>query len=85
MDDRRKRLLYQANHMGMKETDALLGGYATLELESMDEPQVAAFEQIMKEGDNDLMNWLLEREPFPAHLDETMMQNLIQFKSRCRP
>ena len=80
MDDRRKRLLYRANHRGMMETDALVGGYATHALDGMDEAELDAFERILDESDNDLMNWLLEREPVPDYIDGPVMKNLIKFK-----
>lgn len=80
MDDRRKRLLYRANHRGMMETDALVGGYATYALDGMGEAELDAFERILDESDNDLMNWLLEREPVPDYIDGQVMKNLIKFK-----
>ncbi len=80
MDDRRKRLLYRANHRGMKETDALVGGYASLHLAPMTEVEVDEFERILDESDNDLMNWILEREPVPGRVDGHVMQKIIKYK-----
>lgn len=80
MDDRRKRLLYQANHRGTMETDALVGGYASHALAHMDEAELVEFERILDENDIDLMNWLLEKEPYPDHLDGPVMQDLLKFK-----
>jgi antitoxin CptB len=80
MDDRRKRLMYQANHRGMMETDALVGGYAAKALAGMDDSELVEFERILDENDNDLLNWLLEREAIPDRIDGPMMQNLINYK-----
>ena len=64
----------------MMETDALVGGYATHALDGMNEVELQAFERILDESDNDLMIWVLEREPVPDYIDGPVMKNLIKFK-----
>lgn len=80
MDDRRKRLLYRSTHRGMKETDTLLGGYASACLASMPEDDLSEFELLMDESDNDLMNWILEREPLPDGPLMNVLENIIAYK-----
>jgi len=80
VDDRRKRLLYRSNHRGMKEMDALLGGFAAIHLQTMCERDLEVFEALMEEGDNDLMNWILEREPIPRGDIEPILRQIINYK-----
>lgn len=80
MDNHRKRLFYRATHRGMKETDAIIGGYATDNLAHMGDADLIAFERILDENDNDLMNWVLEREAIPSYIDGPTARNLIQYK-----
>lgn len=80
MDDRRKRLLYRSAHRGMKEMDALLGGYARQHLCHMSTADLLDFEALMDESDNDLMNWLFEREPFPHEPENAVLRKIIDYQ-----
>ncbi|CCQ73774.1 succinate dehydrogenase assembly factor 2 [Magnetospira sp. QH-2] len=80
MDPRRKRLLFRANHMGMQETDLLLGGFANAFMADMSETLVDQFEALLKEGDNDLLNWITGKQEPPAALDNDLMKRLRAFK-----
>lgn len=79
MDARRKKLLFQSQHCGMKENDVLLGGFARATVAAMSDAHMDAFEALLRESDNDIYNWVTEREPFPDHLDGAFMANLIAF------
>ncbi len=80
MDDRRKRLLYRSTHRGMKESDLLLGGYARLNLESMDDDALAQFECLLDESDNDLMSWILETTTPPVESNSSALRDVIAYK-----
>lgn len=67
LDARRKRLRYRAGHRATKEADLLLGRFADCWLASLTEPQVDAFEALLEEQDLDILNWIMGREPAPAH------------------
>ena len=79
MDPRRKKLLFQSQHCGIKENDFLLGRYAVEVMDSLSEADLDAFEALLLESDNDIYNWITEREPLPAHLDNAFMAALIAF------
>ncbi len=81
MDADRKRMLYRATHRGMKETDRLVGGFAESHLANMPADNLAAFEALLDESDNDLLNWIMEREAVPAHIDEDLIRQIINFKN----
>lgn len=77
MDARRKRLLYRSTHRGMKETDLLLGRFAAANLPTLTEDQLDDFERLMDQPDNDLMNWILGRQPVPPEYDTDVMRRII--------
>ena len=79
MNPRRKKLLFRSQHCGWKENDVLLGRYAVEVMNLLSEADLAAFEVLLLESDNDIYNWVTEREPLPAHLDNAFMAALITF------
>ncbi len=81
MDDRRKRLVYRANHCGMKENDVLLGRFALARLAELSEAEVDMFENIMNHSDNDLYNWLTGREPTPDIVDSPLLRQIKEFNA----
>ena len=79
MDPRRKKLLFQSQHCGIKENDFLLGRYAVEVMDSLSEADLDAFEALLRESDNDIYNWITDRKPLPEHLDNAFMASLIAF------
>ena len=79
MDLYRKRLLYKATHRGMKETDTLIGGFAKAQLEVLADVQLASFDALLDEEDNDLLNWIMEREVAPKRIDSQLLNQIITF------
>jgi antitoxin CptB len=75
LDDRRKRLVYRANHCGMKENDVLLGRFALARLHELSEAEVDMFENT----DNDLLNWITGREPTPDFVDSPVLLQIKEF------
>ena len=80
MDVIRKRLLYKATHRGTKETDKIIGGYAELYLDTMNEDVLISFDHLLDESDHALLNWIMEAEPVPAHVDVNLLREIISFK-----
>ena len=60
-----KKLLYISHHRGMKEADALIGGFADQYLNSFNLDELNAWAELLQESDNVLMDWLLDRCPRP--------------------
>ena len=79
MDHRRKKILFQSQHCGIKENDILLGNFAAEAIESLSEEDLVSFELLLCESDNDIYNWVTERESLPAHLDNPLVAALISF------
>jgi len=82
MDARRKKLLYQSQHCGMKENDILLGRFAGQNLSTMSDEDLPLFEAIMNESDLDLYNWITGREPLPERMKQSVMSAIIDYNSR---
>lgn len=81
-ETRRKRLKFRSHHTGMKENDALIGGFADRHLDELSDDEVAWLEALLMENnDIDLYNWMLGKEPLPAHLNHPVMHKLIDFKN----
>jgi antitoxin CptB len=79
MDARRKKLLFRSQHCGMKENDFLLGRFAAAHVASLNDADLAAFEALLFEPDNDIYNWVTAKEPAPAEHDTPLMAALIAF------
>ncbi|MBT3764720.1 MAG: succinate dehydrogenase assembly factor 2 [Rhodospirillaceae bacterium] len=77
MDDRRKRMKFRFNHMGMAENDVLFGSFANAHLETLSDELVDQLEALLDVNDNDLFNWAAGREPVPEKYDNEIF-NLIQ-------
>lgn len=81
LDNRRKRLLFRAMHCGMQENDVLLGEFAKTFIADFDDAQIAAFERLLDENDNDIFTWLTTERGFPERLDENLMNLIIKHKN----
>eukprot|EP01060_Flectonema_neradi_P018366 TRINITY_DN25182_c0_g1_i1.p1 TRINITY_DN25182_c0_g1~~TRINITY_DN25182_c0_g1_i1.p1 ORF type:complete len:166 (+),score=30.42 TRINITY_DN25182_c0_g1_i1:47-499(+) len=58
----RKRLKYQSSKRGMLEMDAILGQYATDNIDSWDVTQLKEWHNILREYDINLYGWLVKRD-----------------------
>lgn len=81
MDARRKKLLYQSQHCGMKENDILLGRFAAQRLGSMSDEELGHFEAILNETDIDLYNWITRKEALPERMMQPVMAAIIEFNN----
>lgn len=79
---RRKRLIYRSKYTGMKETDLLLGRFASAHLPGFDEEQLDEFEALLAAGDVNIYVWAVGREPVPEEYDTGVMRLLQGFKLR---
>jgi antitoxin CptB len=57
-DSRIKRAFYRAHHRGTKEMDFILGRFADTELAGLEEPQLAAFEELLALPDPQIDRWI---------------------------
>lgn len=77
---RLKRLKFRSWHRGFKEADLILGHFADARLDRLAEDQIAAYERLIEEPDQDIYDWILgRREPPPEH-DTEVLAMLREFR-----
>ncbi len=60
-----KQLLYRSIHRGCKETDFLIGNFATENLSKMTELELAIFDEFLQEDDMEIYDWILSKITAP--------------------
>lgn len=79
LETRRKRLIFRAHHMGMKENDVFFGAFADAHVGNFDAAQLDRFEALLAENDMDLFNWVTGKVPVPSRLDHDVMRLVLSF------
>ncbi len=74
---RRRRLFYRANHRGSYECDLLLGGYVAKHLDTMDDSELDALEEVLELVDSDLAEWLTGRQSVPDHMATPLLLRIV--------
>ena len=74
-----KKLSYLSHHRGMKEADVLIGGFADAYLNSLSLDELSAWESLLGENDNDLIDWLLDRKPRPEGIYLGLLDKLYDY------
>ncbi len=80
MDARRKKLIFQSQHCGIKENDILLGQFAADHIGEFSDHQLDLFEALLAENDHDIYGWISGQKTLPPHVDHDVMESLIKFK-----
>ncbi|MFN3514513.1 MAG: succinate dehydrogenase assembly factor 2 [Phenylobacterium sp.] len=81
-ENRLRRLKYRAWHRGFREADLILGPFADTHADAMSSEELAAFETLLEQPDQDLYEWIVERAPTPAAFDGDLMRRLKAFRDR---
>lgn len=68
MTDRLKRLKYRAHYRGTREADAMIGGFFDAHAAHWNDTQIAWFEALVDQDDDDIMAWALGKADPPAEL-----------------
>ncbi len=79
---RRRKIIFRANHRGMKEMDVVLGGYVARHIENMTPDELNELERIIALQDNDLLAWLTKREEVPEEHRSQMLSDILAFSAR---
>lgn len=75
----RKKLLYRANHRGVREMDYVLGGFASRHIDGLNEEQLGAFSDILECSDQDLLRWFTLAQPLPVPVNDKLLDWITQF------
>lgn len=81
LEERRRRLIYRSLYTGMKETDVLLGPFAQQHLPGFSSAQLDQYEQLLKEPDPDILDWVSGRQDVPDVHDHDVMKLLKDFNN----
>jgi antitoxin CptB len=80
MDDARlKRARLRAWRRGFREMDLILGPFADQHVQDLPEEELAAFEALLEEPDQDVYGWIIGREQPPPEHDTPLMKKLQAF------
>jgi len=78
---RRKRLIHRSRYTGMKETDLLLGAFASRHVAEFDSAQLDQYEALLATNeDPKVYAWAIGRDPVPPEFDTPVMHLLQAFK-----
>ncbi len=76
LDNRRRRLIFRAQHRGTYENDLLIGGFVKTRIAAMTDSELDEIEAVMEFPDAELADWLTGRQPIPPHADSPMLQRI---------
>ena len=74
----RKKLLYRSLHRGCKETDLILGSFATKHIHNMTAEELQEWEAILNHTDSDIVSWVMGRAEVPAALQSSVMKGFLR-------
>lgn len=80
VDIQRKKLRIRAWRRGFKEADLILGRFADQNLDSMSPDDVAAFEHLLDQPDQDIYGWIIRREEAPDAFQGPFLEALRKFR-----
>jgi antitoxin CptB len=78
LDNRRRRVVYRAQHRGTYENDLLIGDFVKARIAGMTEAELDEIEAVMEFPDAELADWLTGRRPIPGHADSPMLRRIRQ-------
>lgn len=81
MNFRRKRIVFCADHMGMRELDLLVGSFAKTYVPGMSNDLLDQFEALLQEENIDLFNWITGKEMPPKHIDTPLFKLIVKHKN----
>ncbi len=84
LDERRKRARFRSVRRGTKESDLVVGGFASDRLEALDANQLAQFEALLDCPDQDLLAWVVGLKPAPAEHDHDVLAMMREYRSSIR-
>lgn len=77
----RRKLRFRSLRRGTKESDLVIGGFAEAHLHALSLEQLAAFEALLDENDQDVLSWVIEMKAPPPSHDTDVLAMLRNFKS----
>ncbi|MEM9872524.1 MAG: succinate dehydrogenase assembly factor 2 [Pseudomonadota bacterium] len=79
-EHRIKRLHMRSMRRGIKEMDLILSAYARAELEGMSDAQLALYDSLLGENDQDLYQWVTGQAPAPVQFTDLIAEISVVFQ-----
>jgi antitoxin CptB len=76
LDNRRRRLIFRAQHRGTYENDLLIGDFVKARIAGMSDSELDEIEAVMEFPDAELADWLTGRRPIPVYADSPMLRRI---------
>lgn len=80
LENVRRKLRFRSLRRGTKESDLVIGGFAETHLGDLDAGQLADFEALLDENDQDVLSWVIDMKPPPPDFDTSVLKMLQNFK-----
>ena len=81
-EPRLKKLRMRAWRRGFREADLILGPFADKYVADFSEAELDWFEALLDQADQDVYDWILERQPTPAAFSGKRMRQLKAFRDQ---
>lgn len=78
----RRKLRFRSLRRGTKESDLVIGGFATAHLRDLNAEQLDRFEALLDENDQDVLGWVIDMKPPPPAFDTDVLEMLRNFKKK---
>ncbi|CAM3258726.1 MULTISPECIES: succinate dehydrogenase assembly factor 2 [Methylobacterium] len=85
LDPRRRRLLFQSWHRGIREMDLIMGRFADAEIGTLSESELTEFEALIEVPDRDLFKWLTGEAETPSNYDTAVWRRVRAFHRHDAP
>jgi antitoxin CptB len=82
---RLKRMRMRSWRRGTKEMDLVLGPWADAHLATLGEEELALYDALLEENDQDLMAWILGQSPTPAPIAPLLGRIAAHARTRLHP
>jgi antitoxin CptB len=82
LDERRRKLLFQAWRRGVRETDLIVGRFADAYIDRFDETGLDDFERLIEAPNAELYAWVVGAGNVPADYDTAVLAALRAFHTQ---
>ena len=79
LENRRKRLRFQAWHRGTREMDLILGRFVDSAIAEFDESELGGLETLFNWPDPDLFAWIMGQADVPPEADTPLLKRIVAF------
>jgi antitoxin CptB len=82
LDPRRRKLLFQSWHRGIREMDLIMGRFANEEIDSLVGQELDDFERLTEVPDQELLAWVTGEQATPTEYDTVVFRRMRDFHMR---